>query len=48
MNTKRIGIGTLVALAVASIYGTLIWFGLHADALDTHEREIDALQGELL
>jgi len=48
MNTKRIGIGTLVALVVASIYGTLIWFGLHADALDTHEREIDALQGELL
>ena len=48
MNIKRIGIGTLVALVVASIYGTLIWFGLHADALDTHELEIDALQGELL
>ena len=48
MNIKRIGIGTLVTLVVASIYGTLIWFGTHSDALDTHEREIGALQGELL
>ena len=48
MNIKRIGLGTLVALVVASIYGTLIWFGLHSDALDTHEIEIEALQGELL
>jgi len=48
MNIKRIGIGTLVTLVVASIYGTLIWFGMHSDALDTHEREIGALQGELL
>ena len=48
MNIKRIAIGTLVTLVVASIYGTLIWFGMHSDALDTHEREIDTLQGELL
>ena len=48
MNIKRIGLGTLVVLVVASIYGTLIWFGLHSDALDTHEIEIEALQGELL
>ena len=48
MNIKRIGIGTLVTLVVVSIYGALIWHGLHADALDTHEREIDALQGEML
>ena len=48
MNIKRIAIGTLVTLVVASIYGTLIWFGFHADALDAHEKEIDALQGELL
>ena len=48
MNIKRIAIGTLVTLVVASIYGTLIWFGMHSDALDTHEREIGALQGELL
>ena len=48
MNIKRIGIGTLVTLVVVSIYGTLIWFGMHSDALDTHEREIESLQGELL
>ena len=48
MNIKRITIGTLVTLVVASIYGTLIWFGMHSDALDTHEREIGTLQGELL
>ena len=48
MNIKRIGIGTLVTLVVVSIYGTLIWFGMHSDALDTHEREIEALQGEIL
>ena len=48
MNIKRIAIGTLVTLVVVSIYGTLIWFGMHSDALDTHEREIESLQGELL
>ena len=48
MNIKRIAVGTLVTIVVASIYGTLIWFGFHADALDAHEKEIDALQGELL
>jgi hypothetical protein len=48
MTIKHVGIGTGIAIVVASIYGVLIWFGVHSDALNSHEREIELLQSELL
>ena len=48
MKIKRVGIGIAVALTVASIYAVLIWFGVHSDALNDHEREIERMQTEFL
>ena len=48
MNITKTIIGVSAILVAISMYGVLIWFGLHSDALSVHEKEIDALQGELL
>lgn len=48
MKIKRVGIGIAVALTVASVYAVLIWFGVHSDALNNHEREIERMQTEFL
>ena len=48
MNIKKVGISVVAIMAAASIYGVLIWFGLHSDALQDHEQEIASFQGELL
>ena len=48
MNIKKTIIGVSTILVAISIYGVLIWFGMHSDALRVHEKEIGSLQNELL
>ena len=48
MNIKKTIIGVSTILVAISIYGVLIWFGIHSDALRVHEKEIGSLQNELL
>ena len=47
MKLRKIGFGIVVAFAAASIYAILIWFGVHSDTLNNHERKIELTQSRL-